>query len=259
MDPLQDVIGHQFRSQELLEQALTHPSVGHESHKHLADNQRLEYLGDAVLQLTLSHLLFTRFPREDEGFLTKARAHLAAMKSLAALARQIGLGQHLIMGRGEEANGGRDRDSTLSDAFEAIIGAIYLDAGLAKAEDFVSKSYTAALCAIASGDWESNPKGQLQELIQSISTEGPTYSIIHSSGPDHARSFTATVTWQGVHLGKGCGHSKKLAEVAAAQDALENPHLRDLLLRKDSSATGNGKVQSSAIHCEQEFEQMTSA
>lgn len=229
MDTLETILGHTFRNPALLQLALTHGSVGYENQRPQADNQRLEFLGDAVLQLALSHLLYTRSPKADEGVLTKARAQLVSTKALARIARQIGLGSHVILGRGEDANGGRDRDSTLADALEAVAGAIYLDAGSKAAHQFATRLFSADLDALEHGPLERNPKGDLQECIQSASPDGPVYSIVSTEGPDHSKHFIAAVSWQGQELGRGSGRSKKDAEVQAAQAALDGPLLQKLL------------------------------
>ena len=220
MESLESIIGHSFREPRLLTEALTHGSVSYESQRSGIDNQRLEFLGDAVLQLALSHELFVQLPEADEGRLTKTRAHVVSTKSLAALSRRMGLGQFLVMGRGEEANGGRDRDSSLADALEAVIGAIYLDAGLEAAMQFIQRILGDDLDLVLRGQGESNPKGDLQEKLQAVNSEAPVYRIVSQSGPDHAKLFDAVVTWQGNELGRGSGKSKKEAEVRAAEAAL---------------------------------------
>ena len=220
MESLESIIGHSFREPRLLAEALTHGSVSYESQRSGIDNQRLEFLGDAVLQLALSHELFVQLPEADEGRLTKTRAHVVSTKSLAALSRRMGLGRYLVMGRGEEANGGRDRDSSLADALEALIGAIYLDAGLDAAMQFIQRILGDDLEMVLRGPGESNPKGDLQEKLQAVNAEAPVYRIVSQSGPDHAKLFDAVVTWQGNELGRGSGKSKKEAEVRAAEAAL---------------------------------------
>ncbi len=239
MDTLETILGHTFRDPALLQLALTHGSVGYENQRPQADNQRLEFLGDAVLQLALSHLLYSRSPKADEGVLTKARAQLVSTKALARLARQIGLGTHLILGRGEEANGGRDRDSTLADALEAVAGAIYLDAGNAAAHQFATRLFTPDLDALEQGPLERNPKGELQELIQASNATPPVYSIVAADGPDHAKSFCAAVSWLGHELGRGNGRSKKEAETEAAQAALESITLKKLLRKTCEDSVSN--------------------
>ncbi|MGV3663321.1 MAG: ribonuclease III [Prosthecobacter sp.] len=229
MSALEQVIGHTFRNPALLQLALTHGSVGYENQRPQADNQRLEFLGDAVLQLALSHLLYTQQEEADEGVLTKARAQLVSTKALARQARQMSLGAFLIMGRGEEANGGRDRDSALADALEAVAGAIYLDAGSEAALAFATHLFSTDLLALERGPLERNPKGDLQEQIQAVSPIPPQYLIISEEGPDHSKSFLSTVSWKGTLLGQGTGRSKKEAETRAAQAALDNPVLAEVL------------------------------
>jgi ribonuclease-3 len=141
----------------------------------------------------------------------------------------IGLGTHLRMGRGEEANGGRERESTLADALEAIAGAIHLDAGNDAAQRFATRLFAEDLDALSRGPLDINPKGQLQELIQAVGTTSPVYQIIGEEGPDHAKNFIAAVVWQGTELGRGSGRSKKEAEVQAAQAALDHPNLQKQL------------------------------
>jgi ribonuclease-3 len=229
MDTLETILGHTFRDPALLQLALTHGSVGYENQRPQPDNQRLEFLGDAVLQLALSDLLYQKFPRADEGVLTKARAQLVSTKALARIARRIGLGSHLRMGRGEEANGGRDRDSSLADALEAIAGAIHLDSGSQAAHQFAAHLFAEDLTALHHGPLDTNPKGQLQELVQSVGITPLVYQIVSEDGPDHSKNFIAAVSWQGTQLGSGSGRSKKEAEVQAAQAALDNPALQQQL------------------------------
>lgn len=229
MDTLANILGHTFRDPALLQLALTHGSVGYENQRPQPDNQRLEFLGDAVLQLALSDLLYQKFPHADEGVLTKARAQLVSTKALARISRRIGLGGHLRMGRGEEANGGRDRDSSLADALEAIAGAIHLDAGGHAAHQFAARVFAEDLAALHQGQLDNNPKGHLQELIQSVGITPPVYQIVGEEGPDHAKQFIATVSWHSAELGRGQGRSKKEAEVHAAQSALDNPALHEQL------------------------------
>jgi ribonuclease III len=229
MHPLENVIGYTFRDANLLNQALTHASMRYEGQATRHDNQRLEFLGDAVLQLTLSDALYARLPLADEGVLTKARAQLVSAKALARLGRQIGLGTMLAMGRGEEANGGRDRESSLADAVEAVAGAVFLDGDLDAAKNVVLQLFAGDLEAILAAPVETNPKGQLQELIQAASNIGPVYAITAESGADHSKTFVASVSWLGTPLGTGEGKSKKDAETQAALTALGNPQLREML------------------------------
>jgi ribonuclease-3 len=220
MNPLEARLRYKFRNPLLLAEALTHPSLGHETQRHHFDNQRLEYLGDAVLQLIFTEYLFERFPGSAEGLLTQARARLVSREGLRQLATSLDLGRFLMMGRGEESSGGRDRASVLSDAFEALIGAIYLDSDYVTARRVVLHTSREHLEALALEAPEANPKGQLQEILQSISPISPRYPIIGQFGPEHDKRFNAQVAWCGITLGEGEGRSKKEAEVAAARDAL---------------------------------------
>ena len=220
MSPLEERIGYKFRNPLLLTEALTHPSVGHEAKRDHPNNQRLEFLGDAVLQLVITERLFRHFNEEAEGSLTKLRSRLVSRDTLRTYAVNLGLGAHLIMGRGEETSGGRERASMLGDAFEALIGAIYLDGGLEEARSFILEQAKADLERIAEAPVDINPKGELQELLQSISPNSPGYEVISQSGPEHEKLFVVEARWEGMVLGKGSGRNKKQAETAAAEDAL---------------------------------------
>ena len=220
MNPLEQRLKYKFRNALLLAEALTHPSLGHETQRHHFDNQRLEFLGDAVLQLIFTEYLFDTFPQLSEGYLTKIRARIVSRDGLRILAERLGLGRYLMMGRGEEANGGRDRASTLSDAFEALIGAMYIDSDFVTVRRVVLTEARELLEDLEIDPADNNPKGRLQELLQSISPVSPTYPIIHQSGPEHQKIFIAKIVWEGTELGQGEGRSKKEAETAAARDAL---------------------------------------
>ena len=222
MSPLEKRIGYKFRNSLLLAEALTHPSVGHETQKYHFDNQRLEFLGDAVLQLVVTEYLFQHFNTAPEGQLTKLRSRLVSREALKEHALALDLGSDLMLGRGEEASGGRKRTSTLADAFEALIGAIYLDGNFAKAKKFILEQASNVLAQIAEEPFDINPKGQLQELLQSISPVSPVYETISQSGPEHEKTFEVQVVWDGNILGQGNGRSKKQAETAAAEDALQS-------------------------------------
>lgn len=214
-------LGYKFRDEDLLRLALTHPSVAHESGVALADNQRLEFLGDAVLQLVLTRELYEKFPAFDEGPLTKARAKLVNRRTLAEHARGLGVGAHLILSRGEDTHGGRDRPSTLADAFEAVLGAIFLDGGFDAAREFILREFSPAFGKLSVLPTLENPKGELQELLQARSPEAPEYQTISATGPDHDRVFECTVHHGGVELARGSGKSKKAAESDAALAALK--------------------------------------
>ena len=219
-DELQDRLGYVFRDPALLRLALTHPSVAHEQDSHVQTNQRLEFLGDAVLQLVLTQELYDKFPTFGEGPLTKARAKLVNRSTLAERARQVGLGQHLILSRGEEQHGGRNRLSALADSYEALLGAILLDGGIEPAREFILHQFQEAFGGLSAIPILENPKGELQELLQAGSAEAPEYQVASASGPDHDRLFECTVHHGGVELARGQGKSKKAAESEAALAAL---------------------------------------
>ena len=221
-DSLQIRLGYSFRDENLLRLALTHPSVAHEQGAAVQHNQRLEFLGDAVLQLILTGELYEKFPATGEGPLTKARAQMVNRRALAQQGRRLGLGQHLILSRGEDASGGRERPSALADAFEALLGAIFLDAGFDAARDFVLRQFREEFGELEVIPNLENPKGELQETLQANSTEAPQYQLESVSGPDHDRLFESAVYHQGVELGRGKGKSKKEAESQAALAALAN-------------------------------------
>lgn len=219
MNPLEARLRYKFRNPLFLAEALTHPSLGHETQRHHFDNQRLEFLGDAVLQLIFTEYLFEQFPDSAEGSLTKARASLVSREGLRALAEELEIGRFVMMGRGEEASGGRVRASILADALEALIGAIYLDSDYVTARRVVLHASRSRLAGIVKDD-DTNPKGQLQEVLQALSPSSPKYEITGQSGPEHEKKFCSVVVWRGAILGDGEGRSKKEAEVAAARDAL---------------------------------------
>jgi ribonuclease-3 len=218
---LQSRLGYNFQDQSRLRLALTHPSVAHEQGTPVQHNQRLEFLGDAVLQLVLTRELYEKFPSFNEGPLTKARAKLVNRRTLAVHGRVLGLGEHLILSRGEELHGGRDRPSALADTFEAVVGAIFLDGGFEAAREFILREFGTAFGALSSIPILENPKGELQEFLQACSSEAPQYHVVSSSGPDHDRLFECTVHHAGVELARGVGKSKKAAESEAAHAALK--------------------------------------
>jgi ribonuclease III len=219
-EELQERLGYVFRDSSLLQLALTHPSVAHEQGSPVQTNQRLEFLGDAVLQLVLTRELYEKFPGFGEGPLTKARAKLVNRRTLAERARHLVLGQHLILSRGEEMHGGRERLSTLADGYEALLGAIFLDGGFGAASEFILRQFQAAFGGLSVIPILENPKGELQELLQAVSPEAPEYQVVSASGPDHDRLFECTVHHAGAELARGQGKSKKAAESEAALAAL---------------------------------------
>lgn len=222
-------LGYTFRDVSLLQLALTHPSVVHERGGR-PHNQRLEFLGDAVLQLALTRELFIRFPDHDEGSLTKARAHLVNQASLAEQSRRLQVAEQLILSHAEDVNGGRARNSILADALEAIIGAVFLDGGYEASRDVVLRLFSERMLAVEAIPMVENPKGELQELLQARFQQSPEYTVLSAIGPDHDREFECAVLHQGEELGRGKGRSKKLAESDAAADAL-----RKLADRKDDA------------------------
>lgn len=206
-----------------MDEALSHPSLSSEIRPAPPDNQRLEYLGDAVVELVISTYLYRRFPEFQEGVLTKLRASVVSKPALAAAARTIDLGSALFMSNGESGSGGRHRDSNLADALEAILGAIYLDSGLEAAKEVALQLLSNQLEILNPQKAQGNAKGQLQEILQQLNPEAPVYEVISEEGPPHDRTFVCEVTWKGKHLGQGSGPSKKSAEAQAAQAALNAP------------------------------------
>lgn len=220
-DVLQQRIGHHFAEPELLDLALTHPSWLQDHPATTASNQRLEFLGDAVLQLVLTTALFETFPDEREGELSKRRAALTNGAYLARLAHEISLGPALRMSVSESATGGRSRDSALEDAFEALLGAVYRDGGFAAAQRVILKLYgdlDARLHAVID---DTNPKGQLQERVQPhFGNNALRYEVAHIAGEDHAREYEAHLYLHEELIGTGRGPSKKSAEEEAARQGL---------------------------------------
>jgi ribonuclease-3 len=221
LSELESRLAYTFHDESLLRLALTHPSIAHEGGAPTAHNQRLEFLGDAVLQLILTHELYEKFTAFDEGPLTKARAKLVNRRTLAEHARELGVGAHLILSRGEDNSGGRERASALADAFEALLGAIFLDGGFGAAREFILREFSAAFGKLSVPPTIENPKGELQELLQSRSPESPEYHLVSATGPDHDRVFECIVQHSGVELARGQGKSKKAAESEAALAALK--------------------------------------
>lgn len=221
MNPLERRIGYKFRNSLLLAEALTHPSLSFERKTFHFDNQRLEFLGDAVFQLVITHHLYRLFPGFSEGQLTKLRSRIVSREGLKQHALSLDLGQYLMLGRGEEASRGRERASTLADALEALVGAIYLDSDLETVRRFILRVADDELGELTREPAEHNPKGELQEILQALSPLSPAYEVISETGPDHQKQFVSRVLWEGKELGRGTGQSKKQAEINAAAHALE--------------------------------------
>ncbi len=214
------IIGITFQNKDLIYEALSHSSYANEKKKQRRSNERLEFLGDSVLSIVVSQYLFENYPDLPEGELTKIRAALVCEKSLHGFARQISLGEFLLLGKGEANTGGRQRPSILADAFEAVIAAIYLDAGLETARAYILRFIPQNLPENRSmlfGDY----KTALQEVIQKNPEEKVEYLLIHESGPDHSKTFTVEVCLNSNVIGRGTGKSKKEAEQMAAKEALE--------------------------------------
>ena len=213
----QEIIGYKFQNEQLLKQALTHSSYANEKHlKKLSDNERLEFLGDAVLEVVSSEFLYQNYPDLTEGQLTKLRASIVCEPTLATCTEMIHLGDYLYLGKGEDRTGGRMRKSVLSDAMEAVIGAIYLDGGFANAKEFVLKYI---MTDIENKHLFYDSKTILQEVVQG-EHESLTYVLLEETGPDHDKSFTVGVLIGNREISTGTGHTKKAAEQEAAYQAL---------------------------------------
>lgn len=219
-DELQKTIGITFASQELLKAAFYHRSYLNESHGVKESNERLEFLGDAVLSFHTSHFLYTKYPTDPEGTLTNIRSSLVKTKSLADSARELHLGDLLFLSRGEEDSGGRTNSSLLADTFEALLGAIFLDQGIMVAREFLEKHLYRKVEDIVKNKSYVDYKSLLQEIIQSESRISPTYTVTKSEGPDHAKTFWVEAKAGDRVLGSGMGKSKQEAESAAATNAL---------------------------------------
>jgi ribonuclease-3 len=214
-------LGLTFRDKTLLQRALTHRSYINENMDFpLEDNERLEFLGDAVLDFIAAEYLYHRFPEMSEGQLTSLRAALVRTETLADFASEIGLGELVYLGRGEEDNGGRMRPAILCDCFEALIGALYLDQGLDPVRVFVIRVIRSAIPQILEGETDKDAKSMLQELSQKYRRITPTYRTVGERGPDHSKEFTVAAVIGRETYGLGVGHSKQVAAQAAAQAAL---------------------------------------
>ena len=243
LEQLEERLGHRFARRELLSEALTHRSVVHENgppgkagaDRLRADNQRLEFFGDAVLQLALTEAIFERFPDGDEGQLTKLRARLANRHMLCHMAQQLSLGDFLRLGKGEEASGGRSRLSNLADVFESVVGALYLDCGYDQVRRFIHELFRTELERLEQSAHDDNPKGMLQEMLQDRHAKNPVYRIASQTGPDHAKHFEVVVEFNGRELGRGVGGSKKEAEMRAAVEAVAT--LQSEMAKKSADET----------------------
>ena len=212
-------IGYTFKNKELLHEALSHSSYANELKRGRNSNERLEFLGDSVLSIVVSKHLFTHFMHLPEGELTKIRASLVCEKALFEFSKKIDLGKHILLGKGEENSGGRTRPSIVSDAFEAVIAAVFLDGGMEEAEKYVLSFIPKNLEANSSKSLHDY-KTMLQEIIQKNPEERVEYVLADQTGPDHDRNFVVQVRLNSNVIGTGEGHSKKQAEQAAAREAL---------------------------------------
>jgi ribonuclease-3 len=220
-DAFQQRIGVSLNSEKLLMQALTHPSYLNEHpESEQGDNQRLEFLGDAVLAFLAGEWLFHHFPNEPEGKLTRLRATLVRTETLANIALNSGLGEALRLGRGEEEHGGRERPANLCDAYEALIGALFLDQGVDAVRQFVVPHFKPVLSQFLQDEADKDAKSRLQEWSQQSLGLTPSYALISASGPDHAKEFIVEVSIGDRCYGKGAGRRKQQAEQAAAANAL---------------------------------------
>ena len=219
---LQEKISYRFRSLQLFTQALTHRSYLHESMEGGEDNERLEFLGDSVIEVVVSHLLMTRFSHLTEGGLSKTRAEFVKEDTLAALAREIRLGDALRLGRGEEETGGRGKDSILAGGFEALMAAVYLDGGYGEVFRVIEGLFTPRLAAIKEELEDKDFKTRLQEYTQRNLNNTPLYTVAREEGPDHAKTFEVVISINGKPYGRGRGRSKKEAEQGAAEEALRS-------------------------------------
>ena len=222
LNELEAAVGVRFNDRALLQRAFVHRSYLHEADEEteLQDNQRLEFLGDAVLSFIVSELLFRRYPERREGDLTNLRSALVKRETLSRFSKELRLGDYLLLGRGEEENGGRGRHTTLCDTYEAFIGAFFLDQGTAALRKFVEPRLMAEIDRVAPHALTKDPKSRLQEWVQAARGQTPRYKTVHTEGPDHARLFTRQVTIGKQPIGVGQGQSKQEAEQAAAAMAL---------------------------------------
>lgn len=221
LNQYQAVIGLHFLNPTLLQRALTHRSFANEAEATIRDNERLEFLGDAILDFIVADMLFRRFPDTPEGELTQLRAALVRTESLAILARDIRLGDFLLIGKGEERSGGRERTNNLCRGYEALIGSIYLDRGLEATREFCLPALGILLDYVIENDLHKDARSMLQELSQADLRITPTYRLKETTGPDHDREFVLEVLIAGVAIGDGVGTSKRIAAQNAARSCLK--------------------------------------
>lgn len=220
MTSLEKKLGYKFKNINLLKNALTHSSYANEVRNGYSSNERLEFLGDSVLSIIVSDYIFNKFPQMPEGELTRLRSSLVCEKALCEFSRELDLGEFLMLGKGEEKGGGRERDSILADAFEAVLAAIYIDGGMEPAKNHVMNFVLREIKHYSSDDTFKDYKTNLQEIIQQNPEESISYILTDESGPDHDKSFTVEVRMNSNVIGIGKGKSKKQAEQMAAKEAL---------------------------------------
>ena len=221
LEKLQSVLGIKFKDKRILERALIHRSYLNEHLPEMADNERLEYLGDSVLGLIVNEYLFKHFENYQEGELAKIKSVVVSEETLAEVAHNLNVGSFLLMGRGEETTGGRDRASILANTLEAIIGAYYLDSGLRDARRFVLSFLKKHVDRIDRMTYQRDPKTALQEYVQKKYKERPLYEVIEETGPDHNKEFSVRLLINGKEIMTGSGSSKRKAEMSAASTALK--------------------------------------
>ncbi|HOV30052.1 MAG TPA: ribonuclease III [Candidatus Dojkabacteria bacterium] len=224
---IEEKLGVTFESKDLLRNALIHRSYTNENKKEQKNNERLEFLGDAVLELIISEYLYNEFPDKPEGELTAIRAATVRTESLAQESRILGIGQYLLMSKGEEKSGGKDKEYLLANLYEAILGAMYLDQGFSVCKKFIHRTLLKKINRIMSEELFVDPKTKVQEIIQSKYRVTPTYKTVKEEGPDHDKHFTVVLNIGKKNFAKGTGSSKQRAQEEAAKEAL-------LLLNKKS-------------------------
>ena len=225
IEEFEKIIGYSFRNKSLISEALTHSSYANEHRlNYMSNNERLEFLGDAVLEISISEYLYNRYPDEPEGYLTKMRASIVCEPTLALCSKDIRLGEFLLLGKGEELTGGRERKSITSDAFEAVIGAIYLDGGFANAKEFIDKFI---LADIKDKQLFYDSKTILQEIVQAKGDKNLVYKLVGENGPDHNKQFEVNAMLGDEIVGKGIGRTKKAAEQEAAYNAIMTINKKD--------------------------------
>lgn len=239
LEALEEALGHAFQDRQRLIRALIHRSWAHEVGSPGDDNERMEYLGDAILSLGVSRMLLERFERQDVGELSRMRAFLVSEANLARKARGLDLGRHLRLGKGEERGGGREKDSLLADAYEAVLAAIAMDAGLDAALATVDRHFRSQVTGLRPGARTAQDhKTDLQEALQAVGLPVPEYRVTRESGPDHRKSFGVDLTIAGKAVARGSGRSKKAAEQMAARRALRD--IKNLIPKLTSPAPGSG-------------------